>query len=181
MQTLNIQLHLARPAAQACATPLFCMALSVEMTPFSSSIPSRPPLSSNQADKNSDSSVLGKYCCGSDCRSHAPLHTLSSKQKVLSIVPPASFNLPAQTARQLSGVTWQASRQWRQVTRRQAGCGQWQKPLLYLPGRSHKSRRMRAPLYWMPRPAKVRAHTSTASSNGKYGSISRSISPVAIL
>ena len=62
-------------------------------------------------------------------------------------------------------------------TRRQAGCGQWQKPLLYLPGRSHRSRRMRAPLYWMPRPAKVRAHTSTASSNGKYGSMSRSISP----
>ncbi|KAA6416664.1 MAG: hypothetical protein FRX49_13363 [Trebouxia sp. A1-2] len=40
------------------------------------------------------------------------------------------------------------------VTRRQAGCGQWQKPLLYLPGRSHRSRRMRAPLYWMPRAAK---------------------------
>ena len=42
----------------------------------------------------------------------------------------------------------------------QAQRGQWQKPLLYFPSRSHKSSCMVAPRYLMPSAAKVLAHTS---------------------
>ena len=51
-----------------------------------------------------------------------------------------------------------------------AGCGQWQKPFEYLPGRSSRSSVIVAFRYEMPSAAKLRPHASTAFSNGKYGS-----------
>mmetsp|Transcript_33260 Transcript_33260/g.77815 ORF Transcript_33260/g.77815 Transcript_33260/m.77815 type:complete len:436 (-) Transcript_33260:40-1347(-) len=51
----------------------------------------------------------------------------------------------------------------------QAGCGQWQKPLEYLPLRSSRSRSIVAPLYWIPSREKLLPHISTAFSKGKKG------------
>mmetsp|Transcript_32910 Transcript_32910/g.83851 ORF Transcript_32910/g.83851 Transcript_32910/m.83851 type:complete len:201 (-) Transcript_32910:630-1232(-) len=51
-----------------------------------------------------------------------------------------------------------------------AGCGQWQKPLEYLPLRSRRSRLIEAPSYVIPSAAKERPHCSTERSKGKYGS-----------
>ena len=48
-----------------------------------------------------------------------------------------------------------------------AGCGQWQKPLEYLPLRSRRSRFIEAPAYEMPSAANERPHCSTLFSKGK--------------
>mmetsp|Transcript_2766 Transcript_2766/g.5802 ORF Transcript_2766/g.5802 Transcript_2766/m.5802 type:complete len:252 (+) Transcript_2766:242-997(+) len=61
--------------------------------------------------------------------------------------------------------------------RRQAGWGQWQKPLEYFLLRSRRSRSIVAPLYVMPKAEKLRPQFSTAFSNGKYGSSLEVVSP----
>lgn len=85
------QLDLACPAAQACAAAIFlCGTYCGRQYETLLSWANLPWVSSTH--------VLGAGQCNFCCN-HAALHRLSSKQKLLSIIASASFNLPAQTAR----------------------------------------------------------------------------------